>query len=89
MIKKLKKEDVALHKESTAEGYLGVDIKQDGNHIMLQQRGLTSRIIETLGLNSKYSTPVDTPTDGRVSGGNNVIFSNGPNSTSECSKLLY
>ncbi len=26
---------------------------------------------------------------GRGSGGKNVIFSNGPNSTSECSKLLY
>jgi hypothetical protein len=25
----------------------------------------------------------------RGSGGKNVIFSNGPNSTSECSKLLY
>jgi hypothetical protein len=31
--KKLKKEDVALHEEGTAEGYLGVDIKQDGNHV--------------------------------------------------------
>jgi hypothetical protein len=27
LIKKFKKEDVALHKEGTAEGYLGVDIK--------------------------------------------------------------
>ncbi len=27
--------------------------------------------------------------DGRGSGGKNLIFSNGPNSTSECSKLLY
>ncbi len=26
---------------------------------------------------------------GRGSGGKNAIFSNGPNSTSECSKLLY
>jgi hypothetical protein len=26
---------------------------------------------------------------GRGSGGKNVIFSNGPNYTSECSKLLY
>ncbi len=26
---------------------------------------------------------------GRGSGGKNVIFSNGPNSTSKCSKLLY
>jgi hypothetical protein len=63
LIKKLKKEDVALHKEGTAEGYFSVDIKQDSNHITLQQRGLTLRIIEALGLNSKYSTPVDTPAD--------------------------
>ncbi len=31
----------------------------------------------------------DTIANGRGSGGKNVIFSNGPNSTSECSKLLY
>jgi hypothetical protein len=30
---------------------------------LLQQRGPTLRIIETLGLNSKYSTPVNTPAD--------------------------
>jgi hypothetical protein len=54
---------VALHIEGTAEGYLGVNIKQDGNHITLQQRGLSLHIIEALCLNSKYSTPVDTPAD--------------------------
>jgi hypothetical protein len=35
LIKKLKKEDVALHKEGTAEGYLGADIKREGNQVTL------------------------------------------------------
>jgi hypothetical protein len=43
------------------EGYLGVDIQQDGNQITLLQAGLTKQIIAALGLDSKYSTPVDTP----------------------------
>ena len=41
LIEKLQKEDVALHKEGTAEGYLGVDVKQEGNQVTLQQKGLT------------------------------------------------
>ncbi len=61
LIKQLKNDDIALHKESTAEGYLGVDIQKDGQHITLKQEGLTKRIIEALGLDSKYSTPIDTP----------------------------
>ncbi len=35
LIEKLKKEDVALHKEGTAEKYLGVDIKREGNQVTL------------------------------------------------------
>jgi hypothetical protein len=31
LIEALKREEVALHKEGTAEGYLGVDIKHKGN----------------------------------------------------------
>ena len=61
LIEKLKNDNIALHKEGTAEGYLGVDIQRDGNNIMLKQEGLTKRIIEALGLDSKYSTPIDTP----------------------------
>jgi hypothetical protein len=61
LIDALKKEEVALHKEGTAEGYLGVDIKRDGNQITLQQKGLTQRVIEALGLDSKTSTPCNTP----------------------------
>ncbi len=63
LIEALKKEEVALHKEGTAEGYLGVDIQRDGNRITLQQRGLTQRIIEALGLDSKYSTSCHTPAE--------------------------
>ncbi len=31
MIKQLKNDDIALHKEGTAEGYLGVDIQKMAN----------------------------------------------------------
>ncbi len=61
LIEKLKNDNIALHKEGTAEGYLGVDIQRDGNNIMLKQEGLTKRIIEALGLDSRYSTPINTP----------------------------
>ncbi len=38
-----------------------MDIQRKGNQIILKQLGLTKHIIEALGLDSKYSTPVDTP----------------------------
>jgi hypothetical protein len=62
LIEALKREEVALHKEGTAEGYLGVNIKRDGNQVTLtqQQKGLTQRVIEALGLDSKTLTPCDT-----------------------------
>jgi len=63
LIEALKKEEVALHKEGTAEGFLGVDIKREGNQVTLQQKGLSQRIIEALGLDSKNSTPCDTPAE--------------------------
>jgi hypothetical protein len=37
----MKTEDVALHKEGTAEGYLGVDIQQHENQITFMKIGLT------------------------------------------------
>jgi hypothetical protein len=49
----MKTEDVALHKEGTAEGYLAVDIQRDGQKIILTQAGLT--------LDTKYSTAKSTP----------------------------
>jgi hypothetical protein len=45
------------------EGYLGVDIQRDGDNITLLREGLTKQIIAALGLDSKYSTPVDTPAE--------------------------
>ncbi len=60
-LKQMKSEDVSLHKEGTAEGYLGVDIKQEDGNIILTQSGLTKQIIKTLGLDSKMSTSCKTP----------------------------
>jgi hypothetical protein len=56
-------EDVALHKEGTAEGYLGVDIQGHGNQITCMQIGLTKHIIDALGLDSKYTMAVATPAE--------------------------
>jgi hypothetical protein len=53
LIKRLKNNDIALHKEGTAEGYLGVDIQRDGDDITLKQEGSTKCIIEALGLDTK------------------------------------
>jgi hypothetical protein len=62
-IEALKQDDISLHKEGTAEGYLGVDISTKGNAIMLLQEGLSKRIISALGLDSKHFTAVDTPAE--------------------------
>jgi hypothetical protein len=68
LIKDLKKDDISLHKEGTAEGYLGVDITRNGSTTTLLQEGLTKEIISALGLDSKYSTPVDTPANNAALG---------------------
>jgi hypothetical protein len=62
-IEHMKKDDVALHKEGTAEGYLGVDIQYEHDTIALKQKGLMKQIIMALGLDSKISTAVDTPAE--------------------------
>jgi hypothetical protein len=59
----MKTEDVALHKEGVAKGFLGVDIQRDGKKIIFTQTGLTKRIIEALGLNTNHSTAKSTPAD--------------------------
>jgi hypothetical protein len=56
----MKTEDDALNKEGFAEGYLGVDIQHNGCQITFTQVGLTKRIIDALGLDSKHSTAVAT-----------------------------
>ncbi len=63
LMENFKQDDIALHKECTAEGYLGVDIHHQGGKTTLLQVGLTKRIITALGLDSKYSTLVDTPAE--------------------------
>ncbi len=45
-IDRMKTEDVALHKEGTAEGYLGVDIQRDGNKITFIQIGLLNALLK-------------------------------------------
>jgi hypothetical protein len=45
VITKMHSEDVALNKEGTAEGYLGIDIQREGTQVKLTQSGLTKRII--------------------------------------------
>jgi hypothetical protein len=49
-IKQMQSKEVAIHKEGTVEGYLGVDIHQKGTQITLTQSSLTKRIIKALGL---------------------------------------
>lgn len=56
-------EEVALRREGTAEGYLGVDIRREHSSVSLTQSGLTKRIIAALGLDNKYSTPCSTPAE--------------------------
>jgi hypothetical protein len=68
LIEGLKRDEIALHCKGIAEGYLGVDIQRDGNQITLLQEGLTKQIIAALGLDSKYTTPVNTPADAAALG---------------------
>ena len=63
LIQDLKRGGLTLRKEGTAEGYLGLDVKHDGNKTILTQTGLTKRIVEALGLSSKFTTPLATPAE--------------------------
>jgi hypothetical protein len=56
LIERLVADGVKLCKEGTAEGYLGLKVEQDGNKTILSQPGLIKRIVEALGLSSKFST---------------------------------
>ena len=55
-IKQVGDEGVILCRKGTAEGFLGIDIKCEGNKTTLTQSGLTSYIVEALGLCFKNST---------------------------------
>jgi len=54
---KLVADGVKLRREGTAEGYLGLQVNRDGNKTTLSQPGLIKRIVEALGLSTKFSTP--------------------------------
>ncbi|KAL7478975.1 hypothetical protein ACHAW6_005971, partial [Cyclotella cf. meneghiniana] len=62
-------DDILIRREGTAEGFLGVDVS--GTYattgrtptITLTQKGLTSRIIEALGLCTSFTTKLDTPAE--------------------------
>ncbi len=62
-ITKMRSEDVALNKEGTVEGYLGINIQWTHTQIKLTQSGLTKRIISTLGLDATWSTSCDSPAE--------------------------
>lgn len=59
----MKTEDVALNKEGSAEGYLGIDIQCNGRQIAFTQVGFTKIIIDALGQDSKYAAAVTTPAE--------------------------
>ena len=67
LVESLKKAGVAIRKEGTAEGFLGVDITREstpaGPKITMLQTGLTKRVITALGLDSSESTALDTPAE--------------------------
>jgi hypothetical protein len=68
VIDALKQAGVAIRREGTAEGFLGVDIKRSTNKdgkatLTLLQTGLTKRIVEALGLNTNLSTKLATPAE--------------------------
>ncbi|KAL7554972.1 hypothetical protein ACHAWF_018568 [Thalassiosira exigua] len=63
LIAALQNDDVRLRKEGTAEGYLGLKLERDGNKTFLSQPGLIKRVVEGLGLSSKFSTACSTPAE--------------------------
>ncbi len=62
-LQNMQNEEIALQREGTAEGYLGIDISTKGSTITLTQTGLTKRIITVLGLDDKYSRSPPTPAE--------------------------
>ncbi|KAL7526552.1 hypothetical protein ACHAXR_001541 [Thalassiosira sp. AJA248-18] len=58
LIERLNEDSVHIPKEGTAEGYLSLSVVRDGNKTTLSQPGLIKRIVEGLGISSKFLTPV-------------------------------
>ena len=63
LIEILKTKDILIHHESSAEGFLGINIKCNGNKITLTQSGLAKHIIESLRLCSGYSWACSIPAE--------------------------
>jgi hypothetical protein len=68
VIDELKQKGIAIRREGTAEGFLGVDIerltlKEGKPQIIFRQKGLTARVIKALGLDSSLSTRLSTPAE--------------------------
>ena len=63
LIQRLKDDHVNIREEGTAEGYLGLQVERDGRKVTLSQPGLIRRVVEALGLSSKYSTAMSTPAE--------------------------
>ena len=51
---------VKSHRDGTAEGYPCLKVDQIGNKSILSQPGLMKRIVDALGLSTKFSTAVST-----------------------------
>jgi hypothetical protein len=66
VIKQLQENNIAIHREKDEAGFLGIDISPVSSlpsKLSLTHAGLTKRIVEALGLYSKFSTKVDTPAE--------------------------
>ncbi|KAL7478538.1 hypothetical protein ACHAW6_004298 [Cyclotella cf. meneghiniana] len=69
LIEILKTKDILIRHESSAEGFLGINIKCNGNKITLTQSGLAKHIIESLRLcteNSPYKHKDGTPASDNI-----------------------
>eukprot|EP00956_Cyclotella_meneghiniana_P015936 scaffold24808_cov102-Cyclotella_meneghiniana.AAC.1 len=63
---RLRKEGLLLEEEGDAAGYLGVEMtKTEEGLIEMKQTGLIDRVLEALGLDTKYATNKWTPAEGK------------------------
>ena len=64
---KLRKEGLLLEEEGDAAGYLGIEMtKTEEGLIEMKQTGLIDRVLEALGLGTKYATNKWTPAEGKT-----------------------
>jgi hypothetical protein len=65
LIAKLKEDKIWIRKEGSTEGFLGVDISKTNavRSFTFTQTGLTSLVIEALGLHAEWTGSKETPTD--------------------------